>query len=104
MMQTRLYDQPLGLVGTATEPLSSDQAAALLRAFGAEVARIVRVDGDHNPESVLYVDHAHRAMTAWLWRGSGPPIVRTEPGFAAEPAAAPEPAVHPILDYDEDQV
>jgi hypothetical protein len=86
------------------EPLSIEHAVTLLHTGGVPVGRVVRVDGDHHPESVLYLDEAERAMTAWLWRGSGSAIVRTEPGFAAEPAAGPGPEPHPILDADPDLV
>lgn len=101
---THLHPQAPDVTRPVSGPLSADRAVMLLRSRDVPVGRVVRVDGDHHPESVLYLDEAERAMPAWLWRGSGSAIVRIEPGFAAEPAAGPGPVLHPILDYDPDVV
>lgn len=62
-----------------------DHACRLLRDHGVEIARVVRVDID----SVLYIDPAGRARTAWLHVHGTDLVVYDEAGFSAnDPVAA----------------
>jgi hypothetical protein len=62
-----------------------DHARTLLERHGISVARVVAVDVD----SVLYVDTAGEARTAWLLLGDDLRLtVRDEPGFGVDPLIA----------------
>ncbi len=73
----------MSAIGDPVEPAVHKHAAAFLRDRGMRVKQIIRVDS----ESILYLNGAGRAMTAWIVTGIGATWTHTEVGFSAHPPA-----------------
>lgn len=66
--------------GDELPPVAALHAQRLLRSQGLPVRDVISVDVD----SVLYVNPAGKARTAWLRVDDAGLVIRDEPGFSAE--------------------